>query len=158
MLRLLKVILCSAMIAIGCDKPVAVPIPPEAIVPPTEAKAMPAADKPSPVGNPRVSGEAYANRTFEGEKIAVDGCTFKGCSFFRCELIYSGGKCPYLEDCAEDNETKWSFDGSAAETVSLIRNLATTHPEEMMDLIGVEIEISPPPGTAPEGNGSKKAQ
>ena len=59
------------------------------------------------------------NETFDDLTITLDGSTFKGCSFNRCTLVYSGSLPVVLNDC-KFNGCKYNFAGGASLTVGFM--------------------------------------
>ena len=70
-------------------------------------------------------------KTFQDERIILDGHTYDGCTFERCELVFFGAAVTTLTnnhmiDCT------WRFEGNAALTLAFLRALAEGGAEEMV--------------------------
>ncbi|MBW1768351.1 MAG: hypothetical protein JRJ65_15055 [Deltaproteobacteria bacterium] len=64
----------------------------------------------------------YKNKTFNEEKILLDGNEYFGCTFNNCEVEYSGGKPPFIEDC-EFHSPCITFSGNASDTINFLTAL-----------------------------------
>ena len=65
----------------------------------------------------------YTGHTFQGGRVALDGNSFKGCTFDGCELVYSGGIPPALSGCSFSN-FNMRFEGAAANTIAFLKAMA----------------------------------
>lgn len=64
-----------------------------------------------------------AGRTFrDTEVVNLDYQTFSELYFFKCKLIYAGGRPPVMLDCTFD-ATEFIFDGPALNTVHFLQGL-----------------------------------
>jgi hypothetical protein len=66
----------------------------------------------------------YTGHTFQGGRVALDGNSFKGCTFDSCELVFSGGIPPALSGCSFRN-TSMRFEGTAGNTIAFLKAMAT---------------------------------
>ena len=62
----------------------------------------------------------YTGHTFQGGRVALDGNSFKGCTFDSCELVFSGGIPPALSGCSFRN-TSMKFEGTAGNTIAFLK-------------------------------------
>jgi len=62
------------------------------------------------------------NKTFKGRKISLDGGTFYGCTFDKCNLVFSGYIPVFLENC-NFNDCTWEFSGPALNTITFMKAL-----------------------------------
>lgn len=58
-------------------------------------------------------------QTMQG-RIKLDGKTFKNVAFEKAQLVYEGGIAPNFINCTF-NETHFTFDGAAGNTVNFLR-------------------------------------
>ena len=58
-------------------------------------------------------------KTFNNEKILIDGNYYFDCKFNNCELEYSGGTPPSFVEC-EITDTLFSFSGQASATLQFM--------------------------------------
>jgi hypothetical protein len=59
---------------------------------------------------------------FTDEQIVLDGRTFDGCTFVRCELVFKG-EAPTVLTNNSIVDCTWRFEGSAALTLAFLRAL-----------------------------------
>ncbi len=62
----------------------------------------------------------FVDRTFGGERLALDGAHFSRCTFNGTAFVYSGGPPPLFEDCSFQY-VGFDFRGPAKDTFSLLR-------------------------------------
>lgn len=62
------------------------------------------------------------NKKFKDTVINLDGCTFEGCQFDQCTLIYSGLMPISLQSNAF-NDCKWELAGSASNCIAFLAAL-----------------------------------
>jgi len=60
------------------------------------------------------------NCTFRDAIVHVDGQSYRGCRFERCQLIYSGGDLPSMVDC-EFLRCRWKLQGAGARTLRMMQ-------------------------------------
>ncbi len=70
-------------------------------------------------------------KTFVGERIILDGHTYDGCTFERCELVFNGAAATTLTNNSIIDCT-WRFEGSAALTLAFLRALVEGGAAEMV--------------------------
>ena len=69
--------------------------------------------------------EGIENRHFgEGETVQLDGKSFVGCTFERCEVIYGGGET--LWEAVNWSDCKFTLVGAANFTVQILKALGCT--------------------------------
>jgi hypothetical protein len=61
-------------------------------------------------------------QTYTGETIDVDGQEFIKCTFQGCDMVYSGGVTPRMQNC-ELVDCRWGFDGAALRTIMFMTAL-----------------------------------
>lgn len=66
--------------------------------------------------------EVVDKQIFINQQVAVDGKTYKQCSFQNVVLVFSAGMLPSFEDCSFDNVTL-RFDGAAENTLKFLSGL-----------------------------------
>jgi glycosyltransferase involved in cell wall biosynthesis len=64
----------------------------------------------------------YVERKFGPEEVLIDGRRFNDCAFSGTDLVYRGGGLPFFDNCQFD-DVKFSFDGSASNTLNFARQL-----------------------------------
>ncbi len=64
--------------------------------------------------------ETVEGRTFENERVILDGRKFVRCAFTGCTLVYTGTESLGLEGCTM-NSCNWSFEGPAGNTLEFMR-------------------------------------
>jgi hypothetical protein len=68
------------------------------------------------------------DKTFENERVLLDGFTYEGCTFLRCRLVYSGGSVHTPGSKFSPGCTVELWD-AAARTASLLQGLCDSIPE-----------------------------
>lgn len=87
--------------------------------------------------------ELIRDRTFQNERIDVDGKQFENCTFGEgCRLIYSGGE-PFLIFDSQ-GQMDIAFEGAAQRTVDTLRALQLTGFADYVDHIVSEIRAPLP--------------
>jgi hypothetical protein len=61
-------------------------------------------------------------QTFDDLMIILDGSTFKGCTFNRCTLVYSGSLPVVLQEC-KFSGCNYRFAGAASMTIGFMSHL-----------------------------------
>lgn len=74
----------------------------------------------------------FKNRTFEDQRMVLDGHEYDGCTFQRCELVYAGGKLPSLTNNNFD-QCRWTFDGAAARTLAFLSGMYRGGGKELIE-------------------------
>ena len=59
------------------------------------------------------------DRTFNDQRIQLDGQLFTSCTFVRCILVYAGGDGGGISGCTINN-CVWKLEGAAANTVGFM--------------------------------------
>jgi hypothetical protein len=66
--------------------------------------------------------EVIENKTFVNEVVAVDGKTFKACTFTGATLTYGGGELPSFINC-QFSSVSLQFVSAASNTLKFLRGL-----------------------------------
>jgi hypothetical protein len=85
------------------------------------------------------------DRTFTGETLQLDGNEYVGCTFRRCQLVYSGGQIPRFDGCAFD-ASPFNFQGGAGNALHFLRELYHAGLGENVEALFEHIRRNPPPG------------
>jgi hypothetical protein len=85
---------------------------------------------------------------FVGERIILDGHSYDGCTFERCELVFNGAA-PTVLTNNDIIDCTWRFEGSAALTLAFLRALVAGGAADMVrNTLGVgEPEPEPDRGS-----------
>ena len=87
------------------------------------------------------------NKTFKGRQISLDGSAFDGCTFDKCNLIFSGYMPTFLENCTF-NDCTWEFTGPASNTISFMKKLHAGGATDLIENTCGQI-CGQAPGTGP---------
>lgn len=68
------------------------------------------------------------------QEIEVDAGSFVGATLNRCLLIYRGGKLPNFSGLTV-NDCRWSFQGTALNTLLMLALMRWGHPEKAEELL-----------------------
>ena len=60
------------------------------------------------------------NQTFSEMRITLDGCSFYGCTFRSCVLVYCASLPVVLEDCRYEGGCRWELDRAAKATMDFL--------------------------------------
>jgi hypothetical protein len=96
----------------------------------------------------------YKDQQFSGEPVEMDGSTFEGCTFTKCNLIYRGSTPPGLSGCRFE-DCAWEFDDAAGRTIAFLRGLYHGMGDAGRRL--VEDTFRLPPGQMPRRPGGRPA-
>ncbi|HTE53657.1 MAG TPA: hypothetical protein VK698_22535 [Kofleriaceae bacterium] len=87
-------------------------------------------------------------QAFVDERIILDGHTYDGCTFERCELVFNGAAPTVLTNNSIVDCT-WRFEGSAAVTLAFLRALVEGGAADLVrNTLGVDT-----PGASGESSG-----
>lgn len=64
----------------------------------------------------------FTDRAFTG-RVLLDGASFRGCTFQRAVLVYSGGAPPSLQNCTFQGVT-FEFAGAAARSLAFLKAMS----------------------------------
>ena len=65
---------------------------------------------------------SFTDQTFTG-RVVLDDASFRGCTFHRAVLVYSGGAPPSLQDCTFHGVT-FEFAGAAARSLAFLKAMS----------------------------------
>ena len=74
----------------------------------------------------------YVGNSFSRCAVELDDTDFTDCKFDDCELVYRGGRPPTMDSCSFTN-TRFKFEGAAANTVAFLKAMAS--PKSGLQLI-----------------------
>lgn len=74
----------------------------------------------------------HTNLTFTDATILIDGHAYKGCTFIRCKMVYTGVGTVSLSGNSM-HECSWSFTGPAANTMGFLKALYTGGGKETVE-------------------------
>lgn len=63
------------------------------------------------------------DQQFNGQKIVVDGNTFRRCIFTNCQLVFKGTSPFNMEGCTIRESTIWQFEGPSMQTIGFLSGL-----------------------------------
>ena len=95
----------------------------------------------------------HQNKTFKDEIVELDGNEFIGCTFHRCQFIYSGGMLPRFDTCAFDAST-FNFRKGAGNALHFLRDLYHAGLSQNVEQLFEHIRKNPPPGAGEKEIGS----
>ena len=78
------------------------------------------------------------NQIFRGKRIYLDGCSFHGCTFERCILVYSGTLGVDLVE-ARFIDCRWEVEGAALRTLRFLKLLYAVGARRLVENIFSEI-------------------
>ena len=89
----------------------------------------------------------FEKERFADTSIIVDGNEYTGCTFVRCQILFSGGALPKLDNNSF-MDCRWVFDGAAARTVQFMTALYSGGGKELIEATFESIRGKPVDGLA----------
>jgi hypothetical protein len=88
-----------------------------------------------------------SGQTFTGARVVLDGCTFEGCAFRRCVLVYTGTLPVVLARNSFDAGCRWELSGPARSTLEFLGHLYRSGGERLVENTFDQIRGKPPAGS-----------
>jgi hypothetical protein len=87
----------------------------------------------------------HQNKTFKDQSVELDGNEFVGCTFQRCQLVYSGGALPRFDSCSFE-ASPFNFQQGAGNALHFLRDLYHAGLSQNVEALFDHIRKNPPPG------------
>jgi hypothetical protein len=65
----------------------------------------------------------HKNETFTDRRVDIDGNSFEGCTFERCQVVYSGGEHSRMVGCTFKDDCTFHLDGAASRTLAYLQSI-----------------------------------